>query len=42
MLFRLIKDTGKRKVDSVLKMLIIPIQFWLVASQYNKHSVFCL
>ena len=32
----LINGTGWRKVDSDLKMLIKPIYFWLVASQYYK------
>ena len=33
-------NAGMRKVDSALKMLIEPIQFWLVASRYSiKHQV---
>ena len=36
MLLRLINGTGSRKVDSGLKMLIEPIQFWPVASQCYK------
>ena len=34
----LIISVGKRKVDIGLKMLIKPIQFWLVASQYYKKA----
>ena len=36
MVRRLINGTDQRKVDSGLKMLIEPIQLWLVASQYYK------
>ena len=36
MFLRLIKGAGLRKVDSGLKMMIEPISFWLVASQYKK------
>ena len=36
MLLRLINCAGQRKVDSGLKMLIKPIYYWLVASQYYK------
>ena len=39
MMLRLINGGGQRKVDSGLKMLIEPIQFWLVANQYKKASL---
>ena len=37
MLLRLINGAAQRKVDSGLKMLIKPIQYWLVASQYYEN-----
>ena len=38
MLLRFINGACLRKVDSGLKMLIEPIYFWLVASQFDKKS----
>ena len=35
---RLINGAGKRRVDSGLNILIKPILFWLVASQYYKKD----